>query len=116
MKFYWRGTCCSNLFQDDGDVELAKKIMEKTFEDGTRKPYAFRFITRSRKDDELDSKVTDRSGYYYLEGSVLNLEQVEKQEGSNSILACNMRNNHWDKVVMLEGGWTQPLYENDVIL
>ncbi len=28
MKFYWRGTCCSNLFQDDGDIELAKKMFE----------------------------------------------------------------------------------------
>ena len=26
LKFYWRATCCANLFQEDGDVELAKEM------------------------------------------------------------------------------------------
>jgi hypothetical protein len=72
----------------DKAVAMAADIKERY--DAT--PYAFRFITRERKDDELDSRVVERSGYYFLGGSVMTLEELEfRNDPEEEILRRNMR-------------------------
>lgn len=82
-------------------------------------PYGFQFLTRSREDDELDAKVTARSGMYYLGGNVRTIEQVRaEQDPAESILLQNMECNGWKRIVTATNGykWTQPLKENDIVL
>jgi exonuclease I len=54
-------------------IEMASKIKERH----GATPFAFQFVTRGRKKNELDSRVTATSGRYYLGGKVLTLEQIK---------------------------------------
>ena len=93
-------------------VEMAESITERH----GAKPYGFYFTTRARADNELDSKVVDRSGTYYMGGDIETVEDVEAK--GPSILLENMQGNGWDRVVTTRNGyqWTQPLCGNDVVL
>ena len=97
-------------------VEMARDISERY----NAKPYAFRFSTRERGDDDLDSHVTVRSGYHFLGGTIETLAAVEaRNDPADRILLSNMRNNHYDKVVRNAPGswsWVQPLEADDVVL
>ena len=104
---------------DDWDVfkaiEMAKDIIERYH----AKPYGFKFFTRERNDDELDSKVTQQSGTYYINGVIETLEDIKaKGDPNNRILISNMENNGWNKVVTTHSPykWTQPFGENDHIV
>lgn len=96
-------------------VEMAHGITERY----DAHPYGFQFITRSRTDEELDSKVTKKSGIYYINGVVETLEQ-EKAKGNpeDKILISNMESNGWDKIVTIYNPykWTQPFNVDDFTL
>jgi len=82
-------------------------------------PYGFRFYERSRNDDELDSRVTNTSVFYWLGGKVETLEEVEKRnDPSEKILRINMRCNNYKKIITNDNSWrhTQALGEDDIIL
>lgn len=96
-------------------TELAKEIIERY----GAKPYGFRFITRSRADDELDSKVTQMSGTYFINGTVETIDDIKaKHDPNNRILISNMENNGWDRVVTTYSPyrWTQPFGKNDHVV
>lgn len=96
-------------------VELARGIKQRY---GAR-PYGFRFSTRSRGPDDLDSKVTAKSPYYFLGGRVETLAEVEaRNDPKESILRSNMRGNGYDRIVVNDNSWrwTQPLDAGDVVL
>ena len=64
VTFFSPGTFVSETTEkeiDSWDVEKAKELARSIKERHGATPYGFRFITRSRNDDELDSKVSDRS-------------------------------------------------------
>ena len=92
-------------------VEMSKDIVERH---GAR-PYAFQFITRGRSDADLDSKIIDKSGLYYLGGTVSTFEEVTTQE-KGSILHHNMKLNEWRRVINTSHGWTLPFRDEDVVL
>lgn len=82
-------------------------------------PFAFFFTTRSRTEQDLDSRVTETGPTYYLGGEVLTLAQVKaKKDPKNDILIRNMEANKWKKVIINTNSWRvdQPLNENDVVL
>jgi hypothetical protein len=82
-------------------------------------PYGFRFSTRSRGEDDLDSKVSDTSPMYYLNCEAVTLDEIKsRNDPKDSILIGNMECNDWNTVVQsINGcGWTQPLEKGDVIL
>ena len=82
-------------------------------------PYGFRFSTRSRTDDDLDSSVTKRSQFYWLGGKVETLSEVEaRNDPKEDILRSNMRGNGYDKIVVNDNSWrfTAPMRKGDVIL
>ncbi len=104
---------------DTWDVEAAVLLAADITERHGAKPYGFRFTTRERSDADLDSKVTQTSGIYYLGGKIETLAEVEaRNDPSEHILRSNMRSNGIDKIVINDNSWrfTAALRENDVVL
>ena len=122
VTFYSPGTFVSETTEkpiDSWDIEKAKKMVNGIKERYGATPYGFRFSTRERKDDELDSKVVKTGGMYYLGGKVETLAQVKKRATKDdSILISNMEGNGWNKIITNTNSWniTQPLEKGDVVL
>jgi len=96
-------------------MEMARGITERY----NATPYGFQFSTRERKDDELDSKVVEKSALYYLGGKVETLEEVEaRARPCDRILITNMKGNGWKRVITNNNSWkwTQPLEDTDIVL
>ena len=96
-------------------VETARGIHERH----GATPFAFYFATRTRRDDDLDSKITATSGRYFLGGRVETIEEVDaRNDPSEKILRANMHGNNIERIVVNDNSWksTQPLGENDVVL
>lgn len=86
----------------DKAVDIARTITERHF----AKPYGFRFTTRGRGENDLDSKVTHSSGIYYLGGKILTLADVEaRDDPKEEILRSNMRCNNIEKVIQNDNSW-----------
>ena len=100
------------------DVQQAKEMAKSITERHGAKPFAFVFSTRSRTDAELDSKVTERSGRYFLGGRVLTLDDVKREMPDQEILIRNMERNDIAKVVVNDNPWRsiQELRPGDVVL
>jgi hypothetical protein len=99
----------------DKAVKLAKSIKERY----DARPYGFQFITKARSAKDLDSKVIERSGMYFLGGKVETIQEIEaRNDPKEEILRSNMRSNGFDKVVVNDNSWrwTQPLGKNDKVL
>lgn len=104
---------------DSWDIEKAKQMSKEIVERYGARPYGFCFITKGRSDTDLDSKVIDQSGVYYINGVVETLEELKaKNDPNNRILISNMEGNGWDKVVTTCNPyrWTQPFTENDTVI
>src|SRR3546814_4451639 len=122
VTFYSPGTLVAEMTEKPIDawnvgraVEMAKGISERH----GATPYGFRFSTRGRSDDDLDSKVLETSPMHYLGGRVETLAEVEARNDPNDrILLCNMRGNGYDRVVVNDNSWrwTQPLMPDDIVL
>jgi len=122
VTFYSPGTFVAETSEkpiDSWDVDAARKMAESIEERYGATPYGFRFTTRSRGPDDLDSKVTAKSPMYYINCKVQSLEYLEARgRADERILVSNMKCNGWDRVVTTTKGWkwTQPLEANDVVL
>jgi hypothetical protein len=95
--------------------EMSRDITERY----NAKPFGFRFSTRERQDDELDSKVTERSNMYYLGGKIFTLEEIIARDDPNDeILIGNMKCNGYNRVVENTNSWkvVQPFHDGDVLL
>jgi hypothetical protein len=82
-------------------------------------PYGFRFSTRGRGPDDLDSREIAKSPMYYFGVKVETLAEVEARgDPGESIRRANMRGNGWDRIATTTSGWkwTQPLGADDVVL
>lgn len=101
------------------DIAKAKRMAQEIVERYRARPFGFRFTTRARKEDELDSRVVDTSPMYYLGGTIMTLAEVkERSDPKDRILICNMENNGWDKIIVNNNSWrmVRPLLEGDVVL
>lgn len=104
---------------DRWDVEAAKAMADGIKERHGAIPYGFRFTTRGRENDELDSKVVATSPMYYLGGDVLTLAEVKaRNDREDRILIGNMERNGYDRVIVNNNSWkiTQPLHKDDIVL
>lgn len=104
---------------DTWDVETAVLMATEVKERHGAVPYGFRFLTRSRGPDDLDSNVAAKSGMYYLGGRVETLEQVKaRNDPKDRILISNMECNGYSRIVTNDNSWpwTQPLHDGDVVL
>lgn len=91
---------------DSWDVSMATIMSKNITERHNAKPYGFRFITKERKDNELDSKETETSGIYYLGGKVLSLQEVkDRNDPKDEILISNMENNNYSHIIENNNSW-----------
>jgi len=77
VQFFSPGTFMAeqtDLSIDTWDVNQAMKMAHGIKERYDATPFGFKFITRERADDELDSKLVSKSGMYFLGGTILTLE------------------------------------------
>ena len=122
VEFLSPGTFVSEVTQKDidkWDVDVATEMVAKIKERHGATPYGFRFITRSRKANELDSKITKTSGVYYLGGNVLTLEDVKaRKDPKDKTLIWNMEVNKIERVIENTNSWkvTMPLNKDDTVL
>ena len=80
------------LFLSDASVELPVEswtLSEARRYRKTQDGYGFFFITRERTDDELDSRIVAESGFHFLEGAYVPIEETERR--GPSILLDNLR-------------------------
>ena len=122
VTFYSPGTFVAEMTAkpiESWDVETAKKMAAEIVERYNAKPYGFRFSTKARGEDDLDSKEVAKSPMHYLGGKVETLEEVEARNDPNEdILRRNMRNNDIKRIIVSTSGWrwTQPLEDGDIVL
>jgi len=103
---------------DSWDVEKAMEMANEIVERYNARPYAFYFTTKTRTDEDFDSKRTATSCTYHLGGEILTIEDVEKEGGKdNSIMLSNMRGGI-PKVVRNRNSWEHhaPFKDGDVLL
>lgn len=122
VTFYSPGTFVSETSDrpvDSWDVDVAATMAGTVLERHNAIPYGFRFSTRTRGPEDLDSKVTARSPFYWLGGKIETLEEVKaRATPDDRILISNMEINEWPRVITNTNSWrtTQPLLEGDVVL
>lgn len=122
VEFYSPGTFVPEVstkpidsWDVDQAIEMAKEIVERY---GAR-PFGFRFITRTREDDELDSHVSARSNLYYLGGRIETKAEVfARNDPNESILRSNMDANKIERIIVNDNSWrfAAALHDDDVIL
>lgn len=122
VKFYSPGTFVSEESTKPVDawcVDLAVRMAREITERHGATPYGFRFITRERGPDDLDSHVSDKSPMYYLGGTIETLEQVKaRATEADNILISNMEGNKIGRIITNNNSWkwTAPLYDDDIVL
>lgn len=80
------------------DVDLAIAMSCDIKERHGARPYGFRFTTRARSDEDLDSKEVARSPMHYLGGKVETIEEVRRRARSDErTLLSNMEMNGWGR-------------------
>jgi hypothetical protein len=96
-------------------IEMSRSVKERY----GATPFGFYFYTRAREDNELDSKVINKSNMYYLGGKIETLEDVKsRNDPDDRILISNMQNNNISRIIINSNSWkvTKPLEETDVVL
>lgn len=122
VTFYSPGTFVAEQSEKpirSWDVKEAVRMARSVKERYGAKPYGFRFTTRGRGPDDLDSKVIKSSGLYWLGGKVETLEEVNaRNDPKEETLRANMRCNGYKKIVTNTNSWrwTMPLEEGDTVL
>jgi hypothetical protein len=104
---------------DSWDVAQAIEMSRAVLERYDARPYGFRFSTRTRGPNDLDSRVSATSGMYYLGGKVETLAEVKaRATNKERILIDNMEGNGWERVITNDTPWrsTHPLEKDDVVL
>ena len=122
VTFYSPGTFVSETTERAiaaWDVKAAMKMANEIIERYGATPYSFRFTTRSRGPNDLDSKQSAQSPFYFLGGKVESVADVERRaDPKESILLSNMKGNGWNRIITNDNSWrwTQPLEDDDVVL
>lgn len=122
VTFYSPGTFVVEMTErpiDSWDVDAAIAMAAEIVERYNARPYGFRFSTRTREEDDLDSKVSATSPMHYFAGTISTLEEVKARDlPDEKILRSNMECNGYDRIITTETPWkwTQPLEPEDIVL
>src|SRR6266478_520824 len=97
VTFYSPGTFVAEQSTEpieSWNIDKAKAMAGGVTERYGAKPYGFQLTTRTRTDEELDSKVTATSPMYFINCKVRTLEEVEADnDPKEKIMLSNMRGN-----------------------
>ena len=122
VEFLSPGTFVSEVSQkpiDAWDVYAAVAMAKDISERHGARPYGFRFLTRGRGDNDLDSTVLDQSGIYYLGGTVRTADEVlSGSDPKEEVLRSNVRINGIKRIIVNNNSWrvTAALHECDTVL
>ena len=122
VTFYSPGTFMPEMTEKpiaSWDVEVAKGMALAVSERYNATPYAFKFTTRGRGPDDLDSKVIRSSNLYFLGGRIETLAEVEaRNDPKEEILRSNMRGNGIKRIIINDNSWrfTGEFHDDDVLL
>lgn len=122
VRFYCPGTIVSETVVqeiDSWDVEAAMDMARDVKVRHAAVPYAFRFETRARSEEELDSKIINHSQTYHLGGKVETLAEIEaRNDPEERILLGNMRSNGYEKIIVNTNSWkwVSVLKPGDIVL
>lgn len=122
VRFYSPGTFMPEETEkpiDSWDVALAMKMSNEITERYNATPFGFRFTTRSRGPQDLDSHESAHSQMYYLGGKVETLAEVEaRATKADEILLMNMRGNGIKRILTNDNSWrfTTELNDDDIVL
>lgn len=122
VTFYSPGTLCAESNRepiDSWDVDTAVAMARSILQRHVATPYGFEFTTRSRGPEDLDSKVTSKSPFYWLGGTVETLDEVKaRATDKDRTLISNMEGNGWKRIITNNNSyrWTQPLKDTDTVL
>src|SRR4051812_37357947 len=79
---------------DSWDVNVAVEMSKNIKERYDAIPYGFYFSTKERGENDLDSRQSQKSGMYYLGGTIYTLSEIEaKNDPNDKILILNMKGN-----------------------
>lgn len=104
---------------DSWDVDKAVAMSRDIAERHNARPYGFRFMTRSRGPNDLDSKVTARSHFYWLGGTIRTAGEIlSGTDPHEDVLRSNVRINNFKRIIVNTNSWkfTAPLGDDDVVL
>jgi hypothetical protein len=91
-------------------VEMAREITQRY----NAKPFGFRFFTKARGDEDFEPKVTATSKMYYINGTVMTVDEVRgRRNPDERILLSNMEGNGWGNVVTTYTPWKYTSVFND---
>jgi hypothetical protein len=113
--FHEQSTKPIDSWNPDKAVEMARDIVERY----NSRPFGFFFTTRTRGDNDLDSKESARSGFYYFNGTIRTFEQVMADNlPDEDILRSNMRSNGFKRIITTNTPWrsTNVVDDDDVVL
>lgn len=101
------------------DVQTAQAMAKGITEQYNAHPYGFQFTTRTRNENDFDSKETARSPFYFISGKIQTLAEIKaKNDPADRILISNMECNGYKRVItsLTPWKWTQPLDDDDIVL
>lgn len=100
------------------DVNTAMAMARVVAERRGIVPRAFMFTTKARNANQLDSRVVKRSGYYFLGGELLTLNDVKHEMPEEGMLISNMRRRAIKRVVVsnISCGLVEEFRDGDVLL
>lgn len=104
---------------DAWDVDEALSMARTVTERHNATPFGFFFTTRTRADEDLDSKESAKSGMYFLGGEVRTVDDVRKAAlPEERVLLSNMEGNGWSRIITNRNSWkwSQPLRDEDTVL
>lgn len=122
VTFYSPGTMFPEVTEqsiDEWDVREAFHRARAVVERYDSRPYAFQFSTRTRGPEDLDSKVSARSSYYFINGKIETREEImARNDPKEEILRTNMECNNFAAVWTSCTPWrhTASLADEDVCL
>lgn len=122
VTFYSPGTIVSEESTKEIDTwspQLACELAHGISERYGATPYAFKFTTRERGENDLDSKVVATSPRYFLGGKIeTRAEIIARHDPAEKILCENMRVNNIDRVLVNDNSYrsTHVLRDDDVVL
>lgn len=88
------------------EVDEAVKMAGAIFERHGARPYAFRFYTSQRGEEDFEPSTTKRSNLYYLGGHLETLAEVEaRADPKEEILLSNMRINGVAQIIVNNNSW-----------